>query len=136
MIKLFFLIVFLFLGTYPLRADDALGNDQDFMNELDNIKNPFEDGIPKPAPVIVHAPPVVVYKPVKVIPKIKPKPLPVVLPDLKLQGVMVGGDMNEAIINDQSVSLLGYIKGAQVISVSKDGVGLLYKGKKFFIKVD
>jgi hypothetical protein len=134
MIKLFFLAVFFLLGTYSLRADEALEGDQDFMKQLDNVKNPFEDGIPKP--VIIVAPRVVISKRVLTVPKVKPKPRPIVLPTLDVQGVMVGDDMHEAIINDQTVSLLGYIKGAQLVSVSKEGVGLLFKGKKFFIKVD
>ena len=52
MIKLFFLIIFFFAGPYSLRADGVPGGDQEFKKELDNIKDPFEDGIPKPVVVI------------------------------------------------------------------------------------
>ena len=73
----------------------------------------------------------------KVKPKIKPVPPPVImLPTLKLQGVIVGEEIDEAIINDKIVPLQGRIEDVQVISVSKRGVGLLYKGKNFFLKVD
>jgi hypothetical protein len=137
MIKLILLTVFLLAGSYPLGADEP-GGDQEFSNDLDNIKNPFEDGIPKP---VVVVPETAVHheetKPVIV----KPKPViiapPVIkLPAIKVQGVIVGEGVYQAIINDQVVSLYGDIKGAKVISVTKQGVGLLYKGKKFFLDVD
>jgi len=138
MIKLFFLLAFLWMGSHPLKADEAPGSDQDFMRELDGIKNPFEDGLPKPVPVV---PAVQIHSPEPVLPVIvkqRPKPVvvPVKLPELNLQGVIVGEDVNEAIINDKVVPLLGFIKGAQVKAVSKQGVSLLYKGKNFFLKVD
>ena len=75
MIKLFFLTIFFFVGSYSLKAQEVrpwrdLANpedwqtpvsDQEFKSELDNIKNPFEDGIPipppaPPAPVVINAP--------------------------------------------------------------------------------
>jgi len=143
MIKLFFLIIFLLTGSYALKADEGLGNDPEFMRTLDNTKNPFEDGLPKP--VVIVPQPVYKPEPPKPVPVIVPKPEPpppppppppVVLPDLVLQGVIVGEDMHQAIINDQVISLRGVIQGARVISVNKRGVGLLYEGKKFFLKVD
>ena len=74
-----------------------------------------------------------VVLPVHTIPVMKPQ---IMLPDLKLQGVIVGEEIHQAIINDQVVPLLGTIMGAQIVSVSKQGVALLFKGKKFFLKVD
>ena len=132
------------MGNYSLRADEALSGDQEFMEKLNIIKDPFEDGSPKPI-VVEQKPikqPVVSGKPLQAnLLASKPKPValpqPVItLPTLNLQGVMVGDDMHEAIIDDNIVTLHGKIDGAEVISVSKKGVGLLYKGKKFFLKVD
>ena len=140
MIKLLFLMLFILLGSYSPRADEVPGNDGDFINKLDNIKNPFDDGIPKP--VIVSPPPVIVHHEEHIKPKIiSPKPVfipePVItLPEINVQGVVVGDDMHQAIINDRIVPLQGYIKGAQLISVNKEGVEFLYKGKKFFLKID
>ncbi len=139
MIKLISLMIFLLMGSYSLRADEMLGKDQELMNELNNIKNPFEDGLPKPVAAIsikpIDHPQAPTSKP-KPKPRPKPVPLPVGLPDLRLQGVMVGEDMHEAIINNQIVPLQGTIEGARVVSVSNRGVELFYKGKKFFLKVD
>ena len=137
MIKLFFLMIFFLIGSYPLKAQEALEGDQEFKSELDNIKNPFEDGIPKPV-VIINKP---IYEKPKAIELNKPifkpvVPLRVLLPALNLQGVMVGEDMHQAIINDQVVPLHGTIEGARVDSVTKQGVELFFKGKKFFLKVD
>ena len=140
MIKSFFLVIFFLMGTCPLRADGVLASDQEFLKELNVIKNPFEDGRPKPM-VIIQKPiiPRKVYqKPKIVIPKPKPVEVKIELPELKLQGVMVGedGGMQQAIINDQVVPLKGIIMGARVVAVNKDGVYLSFKGKKFFLKVD
>ena len=166
MIKLFFLMIFFFAGSYPLKANEVPGSDQAFKSELDHIKNPFEDGIPVPVPVPVPVPapvsvpvpkPVIINEPKPIYheepkttfflpkpePEVLPKPKPegawqpeIVLPSLKLQGVMVGEDMHQAIINGQVVPLFGTIEGARVDSVSKEGVELFFKGKKFFLKVD
>jgi len=142
MIKFFFMIMFLFVGVYSLKANEGSGVDQEFIDEVDNVKNPFDDGLPKP---VVEKPKPVIYqempkKPILMpisIPKFTPPPEPVTLPVLNLQGVVVGdSDVHEAIINNQVVPLHGAIEGALVDSVSKEGVGLSYKGKKFFLKVD
>jgi hypothetical protein len=132
-------MVFLFMGSYSLKADGVLDGDQDFMKDLDNIKNPFEDGFPKP--VIIDKPVIHQEQPVIIPKKVVPKPIAVVpqvvsLPDLHLQGVIVGDGIYQAIINDKIVPLQGTIEGARVDSVNKQVVGLIFKGKKFFLKVE
>ncbi len=132
-------MIFLFMGTYLLKADEAPGGDQEFTAKLDNTKNPFEDGISKP--IIIKIAPTVHHREHKeqviVRPKAKAVAPPVIsLPALNLQGVIVGEGIHQAIINDQVVPLLGTIKGARVDSVTKHGVELFFKGKKFFLKVD
>ena len=139
MIKLFFLLMFLISGNHPLRAD-APENDQELLDELNNVKNPFDNGVPEPVPVVVQPPPVVVQpqKPTFVRkPKSRPRVQPVIqLPSLKLQGVIVEEGNPQAIINDNVVPLLGTVEGAQVIAVTKEGVTVVYHHKKFFLKVD
>lgn len=130
----------LLLGCpHSLRADEPPGRDQAFMKELDSIKSPFEDGFPQPViisqPVIRPKAPIRrVIKPPKV--KVVVKEPMVKLPTLDLQGVIVGKGIRQAIINDKVVPLHGLIEGARVIAVNKRGVRLLFKGKKFFLKVD
>ena len=107
---------------------------------MDNIKNPFEDGFPKPVVVIPQADCSSRGAEARRLSQAT-KPKPVVCTGdfaspLNLQGVMVGEDMHEAIINDQVVPLQGTIEGARVDSVTKEGVELFFKGKKFFLKVD
>jgi hypothetical protein len=135
MIKLFLLMVYLFIGSYALHADETPGSDQDFMKQLDAVKDPFEDGLPKPVAVVVVPPPPRVVLPPVVAPVKLPPPV-IELPELKLQGVIVGDGIYQAIINDTVVPLQGSIARAQVIDVNKKGVELLFKGKKFFLKVD
>jgi hypothetical protein len=143
--KIVFLIFFLLLGPSLLKASDNLGTDEEFVKNLDSIKNPFEDGMPKPVPVVVVPPkieaqPIVLPKPRPrhrhELPKIQPVEVPVVIPQLNLQGVIVNEDIHEAIINDEVVPLKGFINGAQVNSVNKDGVELSFQGKKIFLKVE
>jgi len=140
MIKLFFLMIFFLAGPYLLKASESLGGDQEFKNELDNAKNPFEDGLPKPMVMMNNPKPTYHEEPKAIVlpmPESKSVAEPEVkLPDLKLQGVMVGEDIHQAIINDQVVPLFGTMEGARVVSVTKQGVELLFKGKKFFLKVD
>lgn len=126
------------MGSYSLKADEGQGSDQEFLGKLNIIKDPFEEGFPVP---VVVAPKPVYQEPKKPVliqaPKPKPPAPPVItLPSLKLQGVVVGEDIHEAIINDRVVPLRGTIKGARVVSVTKKGVGLLYKHKKFFLNVE
>jgi len=135
--NLFFLIILFFIGIVFIRADEAPLGDEEFVSAINQVKNPFVDDSPKP--VVVAAP--VVEMPQK--PPEAPKPMPVVvppevivLPNLKLEGVVAGEEVHQAIINDQVIPLQGTIEGARVISVTKEGVGLLFKGKKFFLKVE
>ena len=119
-------------------ADETPGGEQELNSDLDGVKNPFDDGIPKP----------VVQEPVQntdTQPVETPKPKPVIyvppvisLPELEIQGVIVGEGIHEAIIDDEVVPLDGTIKGkgVKLVTVTKQGIGLLYKGKKFFLKVD
>jgi len=122
------------MGSHLLRADEVPLSDQEFMKELNAIKNPFEDGFPKPviSRQVFHRVYVRQEKP-----KAKPLPPPViVLPAFDLQGVIVGEGIYQAIINDKIVPLGDSIEGARVDAVQKEGVTLSYKGKKFFLKVD
>jgi hypothetical protein len=130
--------MFFFTGSYSLEAMEAAMGDQEFNNELDNIKNPFDDGYPKPVVIVkkrIHHE--VQIRPINLF-KLRPRILfsKIQLPALKLQGVIVGEGIQEAIINDQVVALHGTIKGARVDAVTKDGVELFFKGKKFLLKVD
>jgi hypothetical protein len=139
MIKLFFWAMFSFLCVFSLKAAETAGSDQEFIQQLDSTKNPFEDGMPKPvveAPKPVYHPPEVIVPKPRPIPIAIPLPEPVTLPGLHLKGVIVGDGINEAIINDQDVPLGGSIEGVRVISLTREGVELLFKGKKFFLKVE
>jgi hypothetical protein len=140
MIKLFLLVAFFFVNSYSLKAGEVMSDDRDFMEKINIIKDPFEEGLPKPIEAVqkpvYHAPAPVLVKPPKPKPKRAAAPPEIKLPELKLQGVIVGEDVHEAIIDDTVVPLQGIIQDARVDSVTKDGVELLYKGKKFFLKVE
>jgi hypothetical protein len=139
MMKLFFLTI-CFLVSHPIQAQEQPGDsDEAFMKVLEDVKNPFEDGLPKPKVIKKFVPPPPPLPKPKVVPKpilkLLPSP-PVTLPALSLQGVIVGEEMHEAVINGQIVSLNEEIQGAKVIGIGKKGVTLLYKEKIFFLKID
>jgi hypothetical protein len=48
-----------------------------------------------------------------------------------VQGVIWGGIMPQAIINNKIVNIGDVIEGAEVIEISKKGVTLLYKKRKY-----
>jgi hypothetical protein len=130
--NLIILMVLFFMGVIPLRADQTDSDDKEF-SSLDNVNNPFNVQPSKPveAPVVVpvKAPePVVAPQPVKV-----EEPL---APVLKLEGVVVGEEIRQAIINGQVVSVDDTIEGAKVVSVTIDGVGLVFNDKKMFLRVN
>jgi len=133
MIRTLFIILFFLMSFCSSRADENSSDDQAFLKQLNEIKNPFEDGLPKPVivaqPVVQPSSPKPVYHP-------PPPPAPIVLPDMSLDGVMVGDGMQEAIINNAVVSLGGDVEGAVLLDVSKQGVHLLYKRRKFFLSVE
>ena len=140
--NVFLFIILFFIGIAFIKADEM--SDGDFLSLLDKVKDPFMVDLPK-APVTLEPPvkrpqeppvKIVVLPPPKTV---KPVVVPqeVVLPgDLKLEGVIVGEDIRQAIISGQAVDLQGTIEGARVVSITKDGVELLFKGKKFFLKAD
>ena len=52
---------------------------------------------------------------------------------LIVQGVVWGGIMPQAIINDRVINIGDVIEGAKVIDISKKGVILLYKDRKYLL---
>ena len=139
-------------------------SDHDFMELLDKIKSPFDSGLAKPAAPVEAVPgpggptgpggqpglgelqqrqmrgllpntgPGGTQNP----PKRPSEPAePIVLPvGITLQGVLVGEDMHQAIINDQIVPINGSVMGARLEEVNKEGVVMEYKGKKFLLKIE
>ena len=136
MIKLFFLTVFLFTGQYSLKAAQEPVDDQGLKSNLENTKSPFDDGIPPPVVISQSVQQAVKPVPVPHGRVVKAPALPVLLPPIDLEGVIVGDTIHQAIMNDEIVPLHGIIEGARLIAVTKKGAVLLFKGKKFFLKVN
>ncbi|MDD4900268.1 MAG: hypothetical protein PHT31_06170 [Candidatus Omnitrophica bacterium] len=58
---------------------------------------------------------------------------PQTLPDLKIQGVVWGGSFPQAIINNKVVKVGETIDKAKVIDINKDGITVLFSGRKYNI---
>lgn len=53
------------------------------------------------------------------------------LPELTVQGLVWGGKITQAIINNTVVKQGDTISGAKVITITKEGVTVLFKGKQY-----
>lgn len=58
-----------------------------------------------------------------------------VLPKLVVQGIMWGGKFNQAIINNKVVKAGDIIEGAQIISIDKSKIILLFEDRKYNLSV-
>jgi hypothetical protein len=54
-------------------------------------------------------------------------------PALKIQGIIWGGRLNQAIVNNKVVKEQDTIEGAKIISINKKGITVLFKGKEYDI---
>lgn len=131
-----FLIILFFIEVPGVGAGEV---DKDFMLALLKVKNPFVVDLPKTAVIqrpqaVVSLPkPDLVVKPTTMSARQKPE---VKFPDLKLQGIIMGGDIHQAIINDRIIGQQEKIQGALVTGITQDGVELLFKGEKRFLKTE
>ena len=54
-------------------------------------------------------------------------------PPLKVQGVVWGGEVPQAIVNNKVVKKGDVLQEAEIIDISKDGVNVLYKNRVFLL---
>lgn len=133
--NLIILMVLFFASVVPLRADQTDSDDKEF-SSLDNVNNPFNVQPPKQEQAPVASVPVKAPEPVAAAPQpVKTEEEPKA-PVLKLEGVAVGEEIRQAVINGQVVSVDDNIEGARVVSVTIDGVGLVFNDKKIFLRVN
>lgn len=52
-------------------------------------------------------------------------------PPLNVQGIIWGGRLNQAIINNKVVKAGDTIEGAKILNISKDGVIILFEGMQY-----
>ena len=52
-------------------------------------------------------------------------------PTLSVQGLIWGGNIPQAIVNNKVVKVGDTIDGAKVVTIEKDGVGIFYNGSEF-----
>lgn len=61
----------------------------------------------------------------------EPKVSRVPPPDLTVQGLIWGGNIPQAIINNKVVKVGDTIQGVKIISITKDGVTVLFEGMQY-----
>jgi len=54
-------------------------------------------------------------------------------PDLKIQGVVWGGQQPQAIINNKVLKIGDVIEKARIINISQSGIDIFYEGRQFKI---
>ena len=55
------------------------------------------------------------------------------LPNLIIQGLIWGGGIPQAIINDNVVKVGDTMQGAKILSIAKDGVTVLFEGAQYIL---
>ncbi|MDD2751859.1 MAG: hypothetical protein PHN59_01850 [Candidatus Omnitrophica bacterium] len=74
------------------------------------------------------------FKPLRIeLEEIIEEEIPQTLPDLKIQGVVWGGSFPQAIINNKVVKVGDTIDKAKLIDINKDGITVLFSGRKYNI---
>lgn len=86
----------------------------------EGLRDPFESQIPQESVPVVEAE-------VSGTQEIAGKPLP----PLVIQGVIWGGSLPQAIINNKVVKAGDIIEGVRVISIDKAGITLLFEDKQY-----
>ena len=56
------------------------------------------------------------------------------LPQLKVQGMVWGTEMPQAIINNTVVKIGEFVQGAEVIDIRREGIYVLYEGKQYIVR--
>lgn len=69
-----------------------------------------------------------------VVPVAKKEILDIKPPQLKITGLIWNTDRPQAIVNERVLSAGDEIEGAKLLSVTKNGINIEYKGVKFFIE--
>lgn len=57
------------------------------------------------------------------------------LPAMTVQGIMWGGKFNQAIVNSKVIKAGDSIEGAQVVSIEKNKIVLIYESRKYTLTV-
>ncbi|MDD5596018.1 MAG: hypothetical protein PHY94_07255 [Candidatus Omnitrophica bacterium] len=74
------------------------------------------------------------FKPLKIeVEEVTEEETTQTLPDLKIQGVVWGGSLPQAIINNKVVKVGDTIEKAKIIDINKDGITVLFSGRKYNI---
>lgn len=89
-----------------------------------NLRDPFKSPFDMDRQIIPRD-----SGPAMELPTIKP-----VLSHLTVEGMLWGGKMPQAIINNQIVKPGDIIEGAEIVNVTKEGVQVLYKGFEYTIR--
>lgn len=56
------------------------------------------------------------------------------LPDFTIQGIIWGGRVPQAIINNKVMGVGDTVQGARIIDIGKEGITVLYGGRSFTLK--
>jgi len=63
----------------------------------------------------------------QIMPEVKPAPTPV----LKIEGLVWGGRLPQAIINQKVVKIGDIIEGAQIVDINREGVTLTFNNSQY-----
>ena len=65
-----------------------------------------------------------------------PAPAPAELPKIKLQAILWEGSRPMALVDHRLVSVGDMIQGAKILSITEEGVKVLFSGQEFYLKLN
>ncbi len=143
--------------TPETKMPEITAEEKAFLQDLEKLKDPFlspfakkvveEVKPPVPAPVETPQPVPSKLPEPKPTPPPRPTPVPVVLPvelnvapfstgGIKVNGIIWNTDLPQAIVNDSVVNIGDELQGAKIVSIKKEGIELLHRGKKYYLSIN
>lgn len=87
------------------------------------LRDPFENQLPQPEPIIVEKPASASETPQE----------PVRPPEFTVEGIVSGGPIPQAVIQDKVVRIGDTVEEALITNITKEGVEVTYEGETFVI---
>lgn len=122
-------------GSLNENTNQNLDLDQETLQKLISIRNPFESQLPQPGQAVSKTETQVAPEPVGMGPEPTP-PQPKIIPSLpqcSITGLVWDSQKPQAILNGKIIGLGDKIESWTVTQITKDGVEITFENEKFLI---
>lgn len=116
-ITLFFSALFIIFGFMPTSSESEVTTRPNLEYKADGLRDPFEGYI--------------VRKEEQKVSTVPSQEVSVSPPTLTVQGIIWGGRLPQAIINNKVVKIGDTIEGAQIMDIKKKGIVVSFKNREY-----